>query len=64
MDKYEKVAWLWIIAGFIGMFSLAFRGEIRTWEAITLLTFTLVSFGLGLYFMMHDYSKKEKNIDD
>ncbi len=27
MDKYEKVAWLWIIAGFIGMFSLAFHGE-------------------------------------
>jgi len=61
MDKYEKIGWLWVIAGFIGMFSLGYRGEIETWEAISLLIFTVVSFGLGLHFMMHDYEKKERD---
>jgi len=61
MDKYEKIAWIWVIAGFLGMFSLGFHGEIKSWEAISLLTFTVVSFGLGLYFMMHDYGKKKRD---
>jgi len=61
MDKYEKIGWIWVIAGFIGIISLGFRGEITTWETILILIFTIVSFCMALHFIMHDYEKKEKD---
>lgn len=64
MDKYEKIGWILIIAGFLGIISLGFRGEIKSFETISILIFTVMAFGLGLYFMMHEYGKKEKVEDE
>jgi len=64
MDKYEKLGYIWLVAGFLGILALGFRNEIKTWEAISLLIFTIMAFGLALYLIMHDYQKKEKSVDE
>ncbi len=64
MDKYEKIGYIWLIAGFLGIIGLGFRNELETWESISLLIFTIITFGSALYFVMHDYGKKEKSVDE
>ena len=64
MDKHEKIGYIWLIAGFFGIIGLGFRNELETWESISLLIFTIIAFGSALYFVMHDYGKKEKSVDE
>lgn len=66
MDKYEKIAWIWIIAGFLGLIGLgyAYNGDFESLEVVILLVFTIVAFVLGLHLIMHDYDKEVKKKDE
>jgi len=64
MDKYEKLGYIWLIAGFFGMLGLGFRKELESWESISLVIFTALAFSLSLYLVMHDYGKTEKSDDE
>jgi len=64
VKKYDLLGTIWIIAGFLGMIGLAFvyhyNERIWTWQVITMLIFTAMSFVLALHFTMTDFAKDQK----
>jgi len=54
----DNLVTIWIVVGFVSMIGLFFENSIKTVIAYGLVTLTLVSFGLGLYFT--DLSEVDK----
>ena len=54
---------IWIVVGFVSMIGLFLENSIKTVIAYGLITLTLVSFGLGLYFTdLSEVDKKKSEI--
>jgi len=59
MISKENLVAVWIVVGFISMIALFIEGSIKTTVAYVLLTLTVGSFALALYFTDLREPKKE-----
>ena len=50
MISKDRLVFIWTVIGFVSMITLFFEGNIKTFTAYGLLTLTIVSFVLALYF--------------
>jgi len=60
MISKDNLVTLWIVLGFVSLIALMIENSLDTWLAYGLLTLTIGSFALALYFTDLRESKKEK----